>query len=361
MQISMKIRGKLLQLKDSARRALHGLFNKKKITPTTAMARSRPEFIAFIAALIITAGVLLLSQPWNKTPIDGEAAAVQSLISSDTEIFVDPFDRLVLSAKAAYVYDLKNDRVLFAKNENKPLPLASLVKVMTALVAMENIQDSAVISIDANSLRVEGDSGLFVGERWRVNDLLDFTLLVSSNDGAHALATAAGEVMRTETNSRDLLPLELFINNMNDTSRRIGMYNTDFYNVTGLDEDESKAGAYGTAKDMAALFAYIINHRGSVLEGTIHSKKDFHSLDGINHTARNTNRSLMDIPSVVASKTGYTELAEGNVVVAFDAGFGNPIIISVLGSGYDERFTDVANLTKATLEFLTREPKQLKI
>lgn len=76
------------------------------------------------------------------------------------------------------------------------------------------------------------------------------------------------------------------------------------------------------------------------------------SVGNAEYTIANTNAVVDQIPGLVASKTGYTELAGGNLVVLFDAGPQHPIVISVLGSTREGRFTDVLALVDATLSYL---------
>ncbi len=80
-----------------------------------------------------------------------------------------------------------------------------------------------------------------------------------------------------------------------------------------------------------------------------------YNTDGEYHDAINTNDIVSRIPNLIGSKTGYTDLAGGNLTVAFDAGFDRPIIITVLGSSREERFTDVLKLVNAVQEAVTIE------
>ncbi|MEK9201537.1 MAG: hypothetical protein AAB944_01045, partial [Patescibacteria group bacterium] len=87
---------------------------------------------------------------------------------------IDPFENISLSAKTALVWDIKNQKVLYALNADKPWALASLTKVMTAVTANELIPYYTVITVNDEALKEEGDSGLFGNERWKFKDLLDF-------------------------------------------------------------------------------------------------------------------------------------------------------------------------------------------
>ena len=75
------------------------------------------------------------------------------------------------------------------------------------------------------------------------------------------------------------------------------------------------------------------------------------SQEGYRHLTINTNPNSITIPGFIASKTGFTDLAGGNLVMAFDAGVGNPIVIVVLGSSHAGRFTDASALIHATLKY----------
>jgi D-alanyl-D-alanine carboxypeptidase len=103
---------------------------------------------------------------------------------------------------------------------------------------------------------------------------------------------------------------------------------------------------------MALLVSHILKTNPHILEATSYSKISIGSKNK-GHEAQNTNKVLNKIPNVLASKTGYTQLSGGNVVLALNAGIDHPIIISVLGSSYDGRFNDLNALVKATLEYLT--------
>lgn len=259
----------------------------------------------------------------------------------------DPFKDIKLEAKAVVVWDVINQREIFAKNPDLPLPLASLTKVMTAITANENFADSKNIQILEEYLTADGDSNLFVGDVWRAGDLRDFTLLTSSNDGALALASIAGqEIVKNQ-------PPEIneFIDAMNETANQIGLLNSKFFNEHGLDREVDRGGAYGTAQDMATLFEYALKNHPEILEATRYKNLHFASATHT-YSADNTNVFIDQIPNVLASKTGYTDLAGGNLVVAYDMGLNRPIVISVLGSTQNGRFSDTLKLVEASMKYI---------
>lgn len=257
-----------------------------------------------------------------------------------------PFDLLELDAKAVYVYDLFEKKVLYKKNEFAQLPLASLTKLMMAVTAVDLLPDDTEITIRKEFLQEDGDSGLLVSESWKMKDLLDFSLVVSSNDGARALASVIG-AFNMEEKDYDLGRRD-FITKMNEKAQELGLKYTYFVNETGLDIDEV-SGGYGSAIDVAKLMEYMLANEPEILEAT---KFQNITVDSLNttHTGKNTNIDVGNIPGLIASKTGYTNMAGGNLAVAFDTSIGRPVIVVVLGSTIEGRFEDVSKIVKASFE-----------
>lgn len=259
-----------------------------------------------------------------------------------------PFSNINLQAQAVYVWDVQNQRVLYKKNEQEVLPLASVTKLMTALVAHELLEERAKVAIGNEAVAQYGNSGLSEGEVFNRLSLTDLTLMSSSNDGAYALAAAAGNTLGTNGATA-------FVHAMNIRAEELGLHHTSFKNPTGLDTSETESGAVGSAKDMAFLMEHIVQHEPDILTFTKTDQARVYSEDGTYHDTENTNYYINQIPGLIGSKTGYTDLAGGNLVVAFDAGLNRPIVITVLGSTRHERFTDVITLVEETQKQLTQE------
>ena len=270
--------------------------------------------------------------------------------SVPTERASQPFPMVVLEAKAAYVYDVRTQTVLFAKNENTRMPLASLAKIMSALVAEDLSPLYGTVTINEEALQAEGDNGLLKDERWMLKDILDFSLLTSSNDGMHAVALALGALEKAGANSKEII--NDFVGEMNGKARELGLQNTYFWNETGLDESDIKGGAYGTARDMSTLLEYILRHYPEMLEDTRKATTTLLSLNNYPHVARNTNSIVAEIPGLLVSKTGLTNTAGGNLVIVFDPELGRPIIVSILGSTEGGRFEDARILINAVMEYI---------
>lgn len=252
------------------------------------------------------------------------------------------FGKVQIRAKAAYVYDLTEGKVLYAKQENVELPLASLTKAMTALTALRERPGMSGMSIASAALAEEGDSGLTAGERWRLGDLTEFMLVSSSNDAASAIAIAGGNG-----------DAGVFVTRMNALAQSMELHRTSFINPTGLDTpDLSATGGTGTAKEITKIFVTLLQEFPEVFPETAAPRATFVSLDGTAHTVKNTNTVTGMIPGLVASKTGFTDLAGGNLIVVASVGLQHPIAITVLGSTADGRFTDVETLLAAAIRYI---------
>ena len=161
-------------------------------TDHEANLQKKEERIDFILSLIFVSLLGILILVVFLMPERGEMPSSKIIKEADkSAITIDPFRSIKISAQAVYVFDAQTGGVLYAHNEEAQLPLASIAKLMTVIVAYEEIPLQSIITITLKDLDAEGDSGLLEGERWKLEDILGFTLMVSSNDGARALATAS--------------------------------------------------------------------------------------------------------------------------------------------------------------------------
>lgn len=311
----------------------------------------------YISALII--GLLVLFA----ATIAGFLTRADSMPAPDENNFITTsegvvkrvdFPNVTLLAGAAIVLDETTGEILFEKNADVQLPLASLTKIMTVLVASELAPDNVVVSISGDALKTEGENGFTEGERWRFEDLLEAMLVKSSNDSAAAIASVAGAFAPVGTSSADTLE-ERFIERMNERAKELRLSATYFLNPTGLDTNEAVSGGYGSARDTALLFGKAVRRAPMAFEATREESVTLHSLDDAKYTFDNTNTEVKGLPGIIASKTGFTDLAGGNLAVMFEAGPVHPITIIVLGSTKEGRFEDAKKLSEATLRFLAEE------
>jgi len=299
----------------------------------------------FFVILALVLGVLLtLSLIFGLKTYRGDNSVPSEVVSQ-------PFSEINLVAKAVYVYDIRTETILFAKNENTRLPLASLTKIMSALVAEDLSPSYGVITVSADALSSEGDSGLYKDEKWSLRNLLDFSLVTSSNDGMRAVALSLGALSRAGASPEEII--NDFVGEMNRKANELGLKNTYFWNETGLDQSDVKGGAYGTARDVGTLLEYILNYSPELFAATKEVSTTLESLDSHLHVAKNTNSIVDEIPGLLASKTGFTDTAGGNLAIIFDPELGRPIIISVLGSTEEGRFQDMRTLIGAVMEYIS--------
>lgn len=309
-------------------------------------------FASFALAGVLIGALSLMTHP--------TASVVSTLTtpneSAPLEVTTSPFEGEPLIARAAYVFDGATEKVLFQKNADAQLPLASLAKVMNALTALAVAPRYALVPLTPESLEAEGDSGLRDQERWPLAELLSFSLAVSSNDGAFAAAAAAGSFLSTPTDTGTTSgTIDAFTEAMNRSAHSLGLTASYFLNPTGLDESRELAGAYGSARDVSRLMLQALHARPELFGATTARSTFFADTGGQGHTAENTNTITDEIPLLRASKTGFTDLAGGNLSVVFDAGVGKPIVVTVLGSTEEGRFADVQTLVSATLRFLQQD------
>lgn len=200
---------------------------------------------------------------------------------------------LAVSAKAAILMHADSGRVLYEKNADEHMLIASTTKIMTAIVMLEHCELDDLVEVDSRSAGIEGSSMyLKAGESYTVEDLLYGLLLVSGNDAASALALHVADSM------------EEFAELMNAKAAELGMTESSFKNAHGLDEE----GHYSTARDMAKLAAYCMgNEDFARIAGTVSHTVGEQTL--VNH-----NRLLREYDGCLGLKTGYT-MAAGRTLV----------------------------------------------
>jgi serine-type D-Ala-D-Ala carboxypeptidase (penicillin-binding protein 5/6) len=260
--------------------------------------------------------------------------AVQSTGHSVAAVFPPTvvLDPNALTAKSAIIYDPTDGRVLYQKDAATPRPLASLTKLMTAQAILSSESTDQLVTITPQDIASDGYWGFKVGDVIKLSDLLRFGLVASSNDAMAAAASSLGGD---------------YLNQMNQTAGSLGLSHTYFLNPTGLDLTASTSGAYGTAGDVALLAASFLKKYPQYFELT--TQPTVTIPDGTRTlSAAATEVPLQNIPGFIGAKTGYTDLAGGNLVAAYDIDIGHPLIAVVLGSTEAGRFTDIRMLIAAS-------------
>ncbi|GIN08321.1 D-alanyl-D-alanine carboxypeptidase DacB [Shouchella clausii] len=203
-----------------------------------------------------------------------------------------------VSGQAAILMEQSSGRVLYSKNEHQPLKIASITKIMTAILAIESGKLDETVTVSKRAEGTEGSSlYLVAGEKLTLRDLVYGLMLRSGNDAAIAIAEHVGG------------SVEGFVFLMNEKAEEIGMSNTLFRNPHGLDTDEDHL---SSAYDMALLTQYAM---GNEEYRDISSTKDYRSKGDKVRVFHNKNRLLTEKYSYsTGGKTGYTKLAKRTLV-----------------------------------------------
>lgn len=324
---------------------------EEKVEETTNRFPVRAQLLVlgFLMCLLFAGFIIPKTLALLDTTNEEGKVVAGALEASDTEVATGPksIDAISVTADAVYVWDVVGQRALYEKNPDRVLPLASITKLMTALVAYELVPDDTIVTISRAAAQQQSGGGLTMGESFPVKELADFALISSYNSAAYTLATAVGELLGEQD------PVAQFVAAMNIKADELNLQTLEYKNPTGLDISATEAGAIGSARETAFLMEYILRNYPEVLLPTVTEETRLYNQFGDYHEAVNTNTILADIPNLLGSKTGFTDLAGGNLTIAFDAGYNRPIIVTVLGSTHSERFSDVKKLVAAVLETMS--------
>jgi serine-type D-Ala-D-Ala carboxypeptidase (penicillin-binding protein 5/6) len=211
-----------------------------------------------------------------------------------------------VSASSAVLMDQESGRVLYGKNAHEKKRIASITKIMTAILAIESDKLEKMVQVSAKATRAEGSSVyLKPNEKIKLEDLVYGLMLRSGNDTAEAIAEYVGG------------SLDGFVYLMNSKAKEIGMANTNFANPHGLDNFENH---YSTAYDMALLTRYAMqNEKYQVISGTkIHKAPN--PEEKWDRVWRNKNRLLSKYKYTTGGKTGYTKRAKRTLVTTATKG-----------------------------------------
>lgn len=216
----------------------------------------------------------------NKVSVDKEESENES-ISSELNLY----------AKSAVIIDASDGHIIYEKNCNEKLAMASTTKILTAIIALENCSITEVVEVSKNAAGApKVKLGLKEGEQYYLGDLLYSMMLESHNDSAVAIAEHIGGSE------------EGFSKIMNGKAFELGLYNSSFVTPNGLDSESH----FSTAYEMAILGAYAIkNEEFRKLVNT-----ESHSFSEINnknyHSVNNINAYLSMDNTAIGIKTGFT-------------------------------------------------------
>ncbi len=223
-----------------------------------------------------------------------------------------------VDAKSAILIDQNTGTILYHKNEHERLPMASMTKIMSLLLIMEELSKGNInydtkveISDEASSM---GGSQIFLktGDVYKMGELLKSIAMASANDAVVALA------------EKTYGSKEEFINKMNEKVEELGLKNTHFMNVHGLDEENH----YSSAYDMAMIARELLKYE-DILKFTSVYEEYLQKSDGSKIWLVNTNKLVRFYKGVDGFKTGYTKEALYCLTATIDKGF--RVIAVVMG------------------------------
>jgi D-alanyl-D-alanine carboxypeptidase len=280
-------------------------------------------------------GCIRLSNEDARLVYDFASIGGHVIIISNTNVPQKEYDYMLIgaprapsvSAKAYLIEDAESGEVLLSENEDTPLPIASLTKLITALTSLDILnQEKEIIINNKKILETEGESGnLYLGQKIKIRDLLYPLLLASSNDAAEALA--------------EVFPRSYFIDQMNKKALAIGMTQTHFEDPSGLSPLNT-----ATAHDLSTLLRYIILYKKYVL--SITQQKEVH-LEGKNVSWSNNNL-FKNEPYYQGGKSGETAEA-GKTYLGLFVGKtkdGTERVFSITLLGSEDGVSDIKKLLK---------------
>ena len=213
-------------------------------------------------------------------------------------INVFALDDPTLYSKNYCLYDLTDDKIIYEKNIQERTNIASLTKIMTTITAIEkinNLDDYVTITSEMlSNIKYDASlAGLKIGDKLTYKDLLYASILPSGADATQALAYSLSGSINN------------FVNDMNTLAKKIGMKNSNFVNVTGLDIDNH----YSTVNDLLKMLQYALKNETFK---TIYTTKSYTLSNGlvVDATVKKYNNLMkLDVSRIIGSKTGYTNKA----------------------------------------------------
>lgn len=295
------------------------------------------SLISFFLIFGIFSTVAKFSKVFNKNiASQGEVLSERTIESKDLWL-PDLEDKVaidspppVLDGKAAIAFDYSNNQFIYANNPHYPLPGASTIKIMTAIIALENKKLEEILTVSEEAASAEPNSmGLYPGEKFTLKQLLYGLLLVSGNDAAKTIAEG---ISGSE---------EKFVEKMNQKAKELGLKNTHFANSSGLDSDDDNRDHYTSAYDLLVMSHYalekfpvfkkITETRHYLIPNTVNNNENHKAFELYNPSP------VLDYPGYKGIKPGFTPLAKKCLVTLVEKE-AKSVLTVVLGS--DDRKGD---------------------
>ena len=324
----------------------------KHLTPL--VKRSAQLTVALVCAVALVAGIPSVAgaQVLTTDNICGKAADARGIAAEDLPD---------IDASNAFVMG-KNGTVYYARSADEQVKIASITKVMTAILAVENCKMDEKITV-SNAAAAVGNStaGLLEGDELTVEQALRGLMIPSGNDAAIALAEHVGKKLDPKTKDA----VATFVKAMNEQAKKLGCTGTLFENPHGLDFDEWAGDMHSTAHDVALMMQEAM--KDDTIREVMASKDPWIEVtgaDGSDHShSMDTHNVLLGQDGNIGGKTGTTDDAGYCFASAYNRD-GDEIYTVVLNSSTtDQRFADTATLAswyydhKVTVEIANTQKK----
>lgn len=324
----------------------------KHLTPL--VKRSAQLTVGLACAVALVAGIPSVAgaQVLTTDNICGKAADARGIAAEDLPD---------IDASNAFVMG-KNGTVYYARSADEQVKIASITKVMTAILAVENCKMDEKITV-SNAAATVGNStaGLLEGDEFTVEQALRGLMIPSGNDAAIALAEHVGKKLDPKTKDA----VATFVKAMNERAKKLGCTGTLFENPHGLDFDEWAGDMHSTAHDVALMMQEAM--KDDTIREVMASKDPWIEVtgaDGSDHShSMETHNVLLDQDGNIGGKTGTTDDAGYCFASAYNRD-GDEIYTVVLNSSTtDQRFADTATLAswyydhKVTVEIANTQKK----
>lgn len=308
---------------------------------------------ATIAAALTTALALFAGFP---TPAHAE------IRTSDVILGTTAADRGIVQGElpditAPHAMVLGQDGLAYyERNADEPIKIASVTKVMTALVALEHCELTDIVTVDHAAATVgESSLGLLEGDVLTMEDALTGLMVMSGNDAATAIAIAAGAKIDPATTD----PYSTFIEAMNQKAKELGCTDTVFENPHGLDFDSWAGNLHSTTRDITAVFAAAMkNENFRAIDNSDRTSISVTSADGTQRTLTLTVRNqIHGQEGNIGGKTGTTMEAGNCFVGAFSRENGGEVYVAIFGAAdNDTRFVDTLALANWYYDHIATVP-----